>query len=107
MGYVVVGGMSRLIKAAASWARGAGYDKMLTYRDLRLGGSGAGYDASSFQFDHMTEPRFWWTDGVHRIDRFAIRAIPGVATQEEMALEHRMFKIFGCSNAVYVMDLKG
>jgi hypothetical protein len=102
---IVVGGMSRLINAARDWSREHGYQKMITYRDMRLGGTGRAYELSGFRFDHMTQPRFWWTDGQNRIDRFAVRAIPGIASQEEMAMEHRLFKIFGCSNAVYVMDL--
>lgn len=104
---VVIGGMSRLISVAARWATEAGFNRMVTYRDTRLGGSGAGYVASGFSLSHFTEPRFWWTDGSDRIDRFAIRSIPGLATQKEVAFEHRMFKIHGCSNAVYVMDLFG
>lgn len=102
---VVVGGMSRLIEAAKDWARERGYTTMLTYRDMRLGGSGIAYQSSGFKLQHLIKPRFWWTDGQHRIDRFAVRAIPGIASQEEMAMEHRLFKIFGCSNAVYVTEL--
>lgn len=102
---VVVGGMSKLIHAAIDWSRMNGFEKMITYRDMRLGGNGAAYEASGFGLSHVTEPRFWWTNCRDRFDRFLIRAIPGIATQEEMATEHRMFKIHGCSNAVYVMDV--
>lgn len=98
---VVVGGMSRLIHAALDWSHTNGFEKMITYRDMRLGGSGIAYESSGFKLSHVTEPRFWWTNCRDRFDRFLIRAIPGIATQEEMATEHRMFKIHGCSNAVY------
>lgn len=102
---IVVGGMSRLIKAATLWARAQGYNTMITYRDTRLGGTGNAYKASGFTLSHHTNPRFWWTNGTYRIDRFAVRAIPNVATQEEMSFEHKLFKIFGCSNVVYALDL--
>jgi hypothetical protein len=102
--YVVVGGMSKLINAAIYWARRNAFKTMITYRDMRLGGSGAAYESSGFALSHVTQPRFWWTNGAHRIDRFAIRAIPGIATQEDMSFEHKVFKIFGCSNAVYAMN---
>jgi hypothetical protein len=103
---VVVGGMSRLIKAAKTWCLEENYETLITYRDVRLGGSGVAYETAGFEFKYMTSERFWWTNGRHRIDRFAIRSIPGIATQEEMAMDHKMFKIFGCSNAVYVMKIK-
>lgn len=103
--FTVVGGMSRLIKAATVWARSHGYERVITYRDMRLGGSGHGYEASGFVKSHVTAPRFWWTDCNHRIDRFAVRSIPDIATQDELAMEHRLFKIYGCSNVVYVLDL--
>lgn len=102
---VVAGGMSRLIVAAINWAKQQGYEKVLTYRDIRLGGTGQAYEQSGFKLSHLTSPRFWWTDFVYRIDRFAVRAIPGIATQEDMAMEHRLFKIFGCSNAVYTLNI--
>lgn len=102
---VVAGGMSRLISTARKIAHSLGFKRLITYRDLRLGGSGSAYLNSNFVVNHITSPRFWWTDGTHRIDRFAVKAVKGIATQEEMALDHRLFKIWGCSSIVYVMDL--
>lgn len=103
--HVVIGGASKLISAAKQWAREQGFKRLMSYRDTRLGGLGHAYDVSGFVVSHTTQPRFWWTDGTHRYDRFLVKAIPGIATQEEMAMEHRVSKIWGCANVVYVCEL--
>jgi len=102
---VVVGGMSKLISAAATWAKENSFDRIMTYRDTRLGGSGNGYLSSGFVVSHETKPRFWWTDCHHRLDRFLVRSIPNIASQESLAFEHKLFKIYGCKNVVYVRKL--
>lgn len=103
--HVIVGGMSKLVSAAVTWAKTSNYENIISYRDLRLGGSGVGYDMSGFVVSHTTSPRFWWTNGSYRIDRFAVRAVKGKCTQEEMASDLKLFKIFGCSNVVHVRNL--
>lgn len=102
---VVVGGVSRLVSAASSWARENSYSRMITYRDTRLGGTGMAYDRSGFSLSHVSQPRFWWTDGFHRFDRFMVKAIPNVMTQEELAMDLKLHKIWGCSNVVYIKNI--
>ena len=95
----VVGGLGKLVNHLKFLAQKMGYQKLMTYVDTRIG-DGHGYESVGFKLTHITQPRFWWTDTIHRIDRFAIRATLE-KTQEQNAEENRVFKIYGCKNKAY------
>ena len=78
--------------------------RLMTYVDGRIG-NGHAYEAAGFIRISETPPRFWWTDFVSRIDRFAVRADKehGI-TQVQAAEAAGVVRIFGCPNAVFVLE---
>jgi hypothetical protein len=100
----VPGGIGKLVAVAAQYAVENGYKKLLTYVDTRLGGDGKGYVMAGFTQTDTTPPRFWWTDGHARFDRFKFRASEG-KSQQEVAEAAGVTRIWGCSNFVYEMQL--
>lgn len=103
---VVQGGVSKLNSVAADYARDNGYTHLLTYVDERLGGEGSAYQFAGFQLVGRTPPRFWWTDGHQRFNRFRFRADkPAGLTEAAVAEACGVFKIWGCRNRIYEMKL--
>lgn len=101
----VIGGLGKLLNAAKQIATALSARKLLTYCDLRHG-DGRGYEAVGFKKVSVTRPRFWWTDGQKRYDRFRFRADKRrKMTEKEVAAEANVLKIYGCGNAVYEMTL--
>jgi len=101
----VVGGLGKLMKEVINYAKNNSYEKILTYADLRYG-VGNGYKKVGFTFNNRTTLNWWWTNGTRRIDRFQIKAKDGVP-EKEMAIKFPngpWYKIYGCGNAVYIMD---
>lgn len=102
----IPGGVSKLVVHAAQHATELGCKKLLTYVDTRLGGDGKGYVIAGFTLTGTTSPRFWWTDGHKRFNRFKYRADkPHGLTEAQVAEEAGVTKIWGCSNLVYEMQL--
>ena len=105
-GEIVVGGLGKLVSAAKKWAiedgrRSVGF---MTYVDLR-NGTGSSYEKVGFQQSHITKPRFWWTKGKHKIDRFAVRADKKTNRSEnEVASQMGVFRVYGCPNRVMLLD---
>jgi len=99
-GVSVSGALSRL----ARHARREEDVRLMTYVDGRIG-NGHAYEAAGFIRISETPPRFWWTDFVSRIDRFAVRADKehGI-TQVQAAEAAGVVRIFGCPNAVFVLE---
>lgn len=89
---VVVGGLGKLTRACAEWARSNGFKRMMTYADNRIG-SGSAYENVGFAFEGLTQPRIWWTDTVRRFDRVA--DVP-----KDDAERNRAFRIYGCQSRV-------
>lgn len=102
---VVVGGLSRLVKAVVSWARQNGYRRILSYVDGRVG-EGYGYISAGFTKVGSTPPTFWWTDYHERFNRFNYRASKERGlTEQQIADEAGVVRIYGCQNAIMLMDL--
>jgi len=99
-GVSVSGALSRL----ARHVRHEENVRLMTYVDGRIG-NGHAYEAAGFIRISETPPRFWWTDFVSRIDRFAVRADKehGI-TQVQAAEAAGVVRIFGCPNAVFVLE---
>jgi hypothetical protein len=102
VGTTIRGWLGKLTHALCDHARKAGKDALITYVDNRVG-TGSGYLASGWELVKAnTGPRFWWTDYVSRIDRFAYRADKGRGmSQQEVADEAGVVQIFGCSNSLW------
>lgn len=95
----VVGGFSKLLKAAKKWAMDEGYDGIFTYADLRFG-KGEVYGNNGFALIGKTKPDYWYTDGKERFNRFAFRAQNG-KTEKQIAEENSVEKIYGCGSNIY------
>lgn len=105
LGTHVVGGLSKLIKVAADWARKNEFCEILTYVDTRHG-DGGGYAASGFKLIGKTSNRFWWTDDVYRYDRFVFRANSKAGlTERQVAKRAGVKKIWGCPNLILTLAL--
>lgn len=98
---LVQGGLSKLIKVAWEEVKRMDKEGLLTYVDTRFG-TGDSYEKVGFKFVSLTSERFWWTDLVHRHDRFSFRAKDG-KSQKEIALEAKVYRIWGCRNKIYIM----
>jgi hypothetical protein len=98
----VSGGTGRLTRAAAEFAVSRGKRGLMTYVDARVG-DGRGYAAAGWQcIRHDTGARFWWTDGIHRFNRFQFKAdkVNG-KTQKQVSDEAGVVPIFGCGNSIW------
>lgn len=101
----VSGATSRLVRAAKHWADKQGYKGLMTYVDMRVG-DGKGYLNAGFKNIGETVNRFWWTDFINRFDRFRFRADKSRGmTEKQVAEEAGVFKIFGCPNLIFTMDI--
>lgn len=100
----VVGGLSKLVSAAKQLATQLDYNELMTYLDTRLGAEKT-YEKVGFSFSHFSACRFWWTDFRNRVARQKVVASNG-KTEKEVALELKVFKIFGCKNAVFTLSLR-
>jgi hypothetical protein len=103
----VIGGLSRLCKVAKEFAKEEGAKRLITYLDTRCGNiENSGYEKCGFRKIWKTPPRFWWTDGVHRIDRFKIKADKSLnLTEKQVADQFNVIKIWGCSNLLFELEL--
>lgn len=102
----VAGGTSKLISVAAEFARGESKSRLITYVDERFGGDEITYEQTGFQKTSTTPPRFWWTDGNQRFNRFRFRADRSRGmTEAQVAEEAGVVKIWGCANRTYELTL--
>lgn len=103
----VPGALGRLSHVALQFTRDSGLGKtLLTYVDTRVG-HGRGYEAAGFKFLRMSPIRFWWLDEREKVrfNRFKFRAdAKEKLTERQVALEHGVIKIWGCSNRVFVLE---
>ncbi len=98
----VRGGLGRLVRMAEKQCKQQGIECLLSYVDTRFG-KGGSYATVGFELQGSTSNRFWWTDGRNRIDRFKIRADKTMGlTEQQVAEQHGVTKIWGCPNLVYV-----
>lgn len=103
--YVVVGGVTRFIKAAAQLARQLGATDLISYSDNRLG-SGDGYLSAGMKLLKTTVERFWWTDFSRRYDRFKFRADSSRGLSErDVAAAAGVHRIYGCSNSLWSLTV--
>jgi very-short-patch-repair endonuclease len=104
----VPGALGKLMKAVLQKAREQGNRSIVTYADSRFGSTaGAGYEAVGFELRRHTPPRFWWTDGSNRIDRFKIRADKeNGLSEKEVADSHGVVKVWGCRNLFYELGVE-
>jgi len=102
----VTGGVGKLVAHAGTKAKKRGINKLMTYVDTRLGGTGNAYVAAGFTKSSTTAPRFWWTDFHGRFNRFKYRADKkNKLTEADVAAAANVVRIWGCANDVYELSL--
>jgi hypothetical protein len=63
------------------------------------------YEATGFKLvKENTGINYWYTDGTVRYNRFKFRAQPG-KTEREVAEENSVYRVYGCGNSLYELDL--
>lgn len=98
----VPGALSRLTKYALLRANELGYAGLLSYVDMRFG-MGNSYERAGYTRIGTTQPRFWWTDFTYRYNRFECCATKDMS-EDEHASKKGWTRIFGCSNAVFMIS---
>lgn len=99
--FSVPGWLGRLTKACKKYCVSRDIKEMVTYVDNRLG-QGFGYYYAGWELKKSsTGPRFWWTDGTQRYNRFKFKAdkTKGL-TQAEVAQAAGVYEIWGCGNSL-------
>lgn len=96
----VRGGISRLIKAFKSEYSP---NKIVSYADMRWG-SGNAYGAVGFTLDSITEPDYWWTDGVMRISRYKMQPHKIGMSEAAYAKENGLSRIYGVGHKKWVWN---
>lgn len=94
----VRGGISRLVTA---FVREHSPEVLISYADLRWG-RGDAYGAAGFELDSITEPDYWWTDGVERVARYRMQAHIVGAPEKEYAAQKGLLRITGVGHAKWV-----
>lgn len=99
----VPGSVGKLLNVAEQYSKNLGYDSIITYVDGRFGSMfTAGYEKTGYKMINQTPPRFWWTDGRQRIDRFKVRADKDSGLSEKQVADSLgVVKIWGCRNLLY------
>jgi len=102
----IVGGFSKLLNHSIVWIKQNNYKKILSYCDLRHG-TGRVYEASGFVYKGDSDISYWYTDGKQRYNRFKFRAdSKNGKTEEDVAKENNVWKIYGCKNKIYEYVIK-
>lgn len=95
----VRGALGKLIKVVQQHTN----KPILSYVDQRHG-DGHSYEKLNFKKERETQERFWWTDCIHRFDRFTFRANKSENKSEQLVADEKaIFRLFGCKNSVYTL----
>tara|TARA_Y100000310_G_scaffold98156_1_gene95836 strand:+ start:4004 stop:5353 length:1350 start_codon:yes stop_codon:yes gene_type:complete len=100
----VVGGFSKLMKYVKEWALQQGYDRFITYADLRFG-CGNLYEKVGFTFVKQTPVDYWYSDSDVRYNRFKFRAQDGLS-ERKYAKNMGVTRVYGCGSNLYELNLK-
>lgn len=101
----VQGGFQKLLKASIRILKNKGFDKILTYADLRFG-TGSVYLKSGFKLLGQTSIDYWYTNGTKRENRFKYRADKeNLLTEKQVTINNNVKKIYGCGSNIYLLDI--
>lgn len=97
----VIGGASKLMKAARHWSLEKGYVGILSYAELRYG-EGCVYSQCGFELVGESTKNYWYSNGKERFNRFTYRAQEGLS--EALFAESKgVWPVWGVGNKVYLM----
>lgn len=101
-GVNVRGWLGRLSAAARKQAAADGKARIISYVDSRVG-MGSSYEKAGWTMVRAdTGPRFWWTDGLTRMNRFGCKADKSRGmSQAQVAVEMGVEPIHGCPNSLW------
>lgn len=98
----VNGALGRLTSIAKKHAKNSGITSLLSYIDTRFGTTGASWTTAGWTKEGETTPRFWWTNGLKRFNRFKFKASKSRGMSEaQVADEANVVKIYGCRNVIF------
>jgi len=100
----VRGGFTKLFERTKTWCNLNDFNRILSYKDNRFGGTGSCYKHAGMQSLRTTGISWWWTNHQERVNRFMFKTTNGV-NEREIAKQHGYFRIGGCSNDVYIFDI--
>lgn len=105
---VVPGALSKLINYTKKYitSNNKNIKKLITYCDSRIG-FGKSYELSGWKLieNSSSSLRFWWTDFLHRYNRFKYRADKeNNLSESQVAVLAGVVKIYGCSNKLYEIN---
>lgn len=103
----VRGSFSKLMKKVVEWCIENEMSSIVTYADERFGGNRAGetYAKNGFFLTGRTQRSFWYTDGTRRYPRLKFKAQAN-KSEKEVASENRVWRVYGSSNRIFLMELK-
>jgi len=94
----VRGAFMKLMNQIKLWCFKNGFGRILSYHDNRFGGSGDCYKRAGMTLLRTSGISWWWTNYRERVNRFEFK-------NKQSAANEGYYKIGGCSNEVYVLDL--
>ena len=109
IGYSITGGVSKLLKA---FIRQYNPYRIITYADRRWS-EGKVYEKLGFEFDHNTEPNYFYVVGRERKNRFCFRkselmrkyGCPPEKTEKEFCMENKWYRIYDCGSKYFELNL--
>lgn len=108
-GVQVVGGASRLLARAISWAKRRGYDQITSFSDHRLT-PGIVYERLGFARERIYKPDYFYVRGGCRISKQSQQkrctGCPVDVTEWEWATQHGLVRCYDAGKTRWVYDLK-
>lgn len=99
----VPGALSKLIKRAKQFAIDKGKKGLLSYVD-ESHGNGLSYENAGFKLIGFSPPKYWYTDGNRRFNRFKFRA-QNNKSEKKVAAESGVYRIWGSRNRIFLLPL--
>jgi hypothetical protein len=108
VGYNIVGGFSKLLKAAKSWAVGCGYTKIKSHCDLRWGTGGV-YSKNGFEKVSETKATPHYVKGLQRYRNQSLRKTESERlspkTEKVLRFEQGFSLIYDCGHSAWEIPL--
>jgi len=107
-GVQVIGGASRLMSQAITWAQSLKYEQIVTFSDLRLT-DGDVYERLGFSLDRRYKPDYFYVQNGNRISKQSQQkrctGCPDDVTELEWAEAHGLVRCYDAGKVRWAMDL--
>lgn len=102
--FIVRGAFSKLLKHIKAYSIKSNASKLKAIIDERFGDNQI-YEKNGFKLIKKIKQKYWWTDGKIRIPSYKLKNIDINKSETDLALEMGLFKIFGCKQKVFELNL--